>query len=210
MAVHNAVTMGTHGSAWQRSGYAGCGNVEPLLGSLVSRPAIVCGDAEGNWDEFNEALKILEGSNPVVFGVNKSGMFLFPMHHWVTLHWKNFAIWKDVRWRYIQLPDGVDNKLHAAQLDATNETRKVHYAWEALTPTFALSGYFAMQIAYLMGAEPIVMCGCPGEPKRRFYERQQRGGFGYGGGAYNADRNIRAQVVNEMRRVPEFRAKVRS
>jgi hypothetical protein len=86
----------------------------------------------------------------------------------------------------------------------------VDYAWEFLTPIMALSGYFAMQIAWLMGCSPIILAGCPGDGTPRFFEAKQRGGFQYGSGETGSDKGIRQQVVNEMNRVPEFKAAVRS
>jgi hypothetical protein len=85
----------------------------------------------------------------------------------------------------------------------------VDYNWEGLCPLFALSGYFAMQIAHLMGAGLIVLCGCPGAPARRFFEREAKI-QGYGGTEHVGDVAIQEQLIQEMRRVPELQEKVRS
>ena len=201
MANFNTPTMGTYGSTWQCDGYSGCGNVADLIGTLRGRPAIVCGNAEGVFAELDRALRVL--ADPVIFGVNDVGMYLEPMHHWVSLHADNIAGWKVVRWLHHKYQEDV--KIHSTRL-----TEPVHYAWDLLTPVFALSGYFAMQIAYIMGAESIVLCGCPGNPARRFFEREPRKNFGYGGGTAGSDKGIKEQLVKEMHRLPQFRSKVRS
>jgi len=74
----------------------------------------------------------------------------------------------------------------------------------------ALSGYFAMQIAYVMGASPIVLCGCPGDRAARFFEARPRTDFSYGAGRNGNDNSVRTQVEHEMKRLPEFKARVRS
>lgn len=193
--------MGTYGSAWQAAGYSGCGNVEDLIGSLRGRPAVVCGNGSSVFQDAAEALARLD--DPVVFGVNDVGMYLPKLDHWVSLHQDNLVAWKAVRW----LHQHVEEKAvyHSASKGAV-----IDRVWEDLNPVFALSGYFAMQIAHIMGAGLIVLCGCPGSPAPRFFEYRPRSGFGYGGGAEQADKNIKAQLVNEIRRVPELGEKVRS
>jgi hypothetical protein len=86
----------------------------------------------------------------------------------------------------------------------------VDYVWDRLSPQMALSGYFAMQMAWIMGAERIVLCGCPGEQTRRFFESTPREDFGYGGHDSHGDQGIRQQVEIEMKRLPEFKQAVRS
>ena len=83
-------------------------------------------------------------------------------------------------------------------------------AWTGLTPLFCLSGYFAMQIAWIMGCRPIVLCGCPGSPAPRFFESAPRADFGYGSGADGTEVSVREQIEKEMSRLPEFKAAVRS
>jgi hypothetical protein len=85
-----------------------------------------------------------------------------------------------------------------------------YYWWEGLTPLYALSGYFAMQLAWVMGAGRIILCGCPGNQKRRFFEVAARKDFGYGTGPAAADNGIREQLEREMHRLPDFRVAVRS
>jgi hypothetical protein len=75
---------------------------------------------------------------------------------------------------------------------------------------FGLSGYFAMQVAYLMGCQPIVLCGCPGEPMARLFEAEARTDFGYGAGTSENDRGIQRQLMAEMERVLEFKARIQS
>jgi hypothetical protein len=194
--VINTLGMGTYGSTWQHEGYSGCGNVEPILGSLKGRPAIVCGNAWGVFDELHEAEQQLE--NPVIFGVNDVGMYLPRLDHWISLHATNLLTWKSVRW--LTLHELEATKYHSIEGD-------VDYNWEGLCPLLALSGYFAMQVAHLMGAGLIVLCGCPGAPARRFFEREAKI-QGYGGTDSAADKAIQDQLVLEVHRVPELREKV--
>lgn len=201
MAVRNAASMGTYGATWQAGGYSGAGPVRGLLGSLAGRPALVAGSAAGVFAEVAAAERQLD--RPVIVAANDVGMYLPRLDHWVSLHADHLAAWKAVRW------------LHAR----TKETTQYHsevggavvdHVWERLTPLFCLSGYFAMQIAWLMGCRPIVLCGCPGEPAPRFFEAEPRADFGYGSGAAGSDRGVREQIEREMARVPDFKAAVRS
>lgn len=192
--------MGTYGSTWQHAGYSGCGNVVDLLGSATGRPAIVCGNAEGVFQEYETALAKLPDA--LVFGVNDVGMHLPKLDHWVSLHADRIPNWKAVRWH--EHREEGRTWVHSCE-----EKPCIDYAWDQLNPIFVLSGYFAMQIAWLMGCAPIVLCGCPGMPLRRFFDVTPKQ-FGYGGGSFQADLNIQEQVMKEMRRVPEFKQVVRS
>lgn len=197
--VINTPGMGTYGSSWQHAGYSGNGNVESLLGSLKGRPAIVCGNAAGVFQELEDARSKL--NSPEIFAVNDAGMYVKGLDHWVSLHAKNLEIWKQVRWLtnhedehtiYHSIEDGFD------------------YSWEGLCPLFALSGYFAMQVAHLMGAGLIVLCGCPGSSEQRFFESFPRTDMSYGGGNTSQDQAIQEQLIREMIRVPDLQEKVRS
>lgn len=203
MTVRNAESMGTFGSTWEHGGYSGKGNVAPLLGSLSGRGAIVCGNGVGVFDELKDAIERINDPDPVIFGCNDVGMYLPKMDHWVSLHPDNLAVWRSVRWLGPKSKE--DLKLHSV-----DPRGFVDYTWEGLTPSFALSGYFAMQIAYLMGAEQIILCGCPGSAVNRFFEAEPRKTFSYGGGTTDADDGVREQLEREMDRLPEFKAKVRS
>jgi hypothetical protein len=66
-----------------------------------------------------------------------------------------------------------------------------------------LSGYFAMQIAWLMGAGSITLIGCPGDNTPRFWETRPTNP------AYHEDGVVR-MLRNEMLRLPEFKTIVRS
>lgn len=197
----NAASMGTYGSTWQAVGYSGVGPVASLLGTLQGRSAIVVGSAEGTFNELEDALGKVPDA--VIFGVNDTGMFLPRMDHWVSLHSDNLGAWKTVRWLHPR--EREDVRLHSIEMRPY-----VDHVWQSLTPLFALSGYFAMQIAYLMGADPIVLCGCPGSSVPRFYESKPRPNFGYGDGVSGTDDGVRKQVIDEMERLPAFKARVRS
>lgn len=193
--------MGTYGATWVSRGYCGQGAVGELLGSLTGRSAIVCGSAEGVFEEFQQARAAL--GEFVVFAANDVGMYLDRLDHWVSLHGDNLDAWKRVRWLHHKGPEDV-------QIHSVAPSPSVQHVWEAVTPVFALSGYFAMQLAWIMGAERIVLCGCPGTQTRRFFEGTPRPDFGYGHGPAGSDQGITEQIVQEMDRVPEFKAAVRS
>lgn len=194
--------MGTYGSAWQTGGYSGSGNVEPLIGSLQGKTAIIAGNAVGVFGEVDTVLAL--HPDAIVFAVNDVGMYLPRVDHWVSLHADNLGVWKAVRWL-------THHQMEAAKYHSVTARPVVDFLWEGLTPCFALSGYFAMQIAYILGAREIILCGCPGSPVRRFFEaRLREDGFGYGGGLKGSDKGIREQLEKEMERVPELRKKVRS
>lgn len=201
MRTVNAESMGAYGASWEAVGYSGSGNVAGLIGSLHGRPAVVAGNAEGVFDEVTKACAALE--DPVVFAANDVGIYLPKLDHWVTLHSDNMGVWKPARW--VQSHAQEQTKYHLTDAKPFSD-----YVWEGVTPLFALSGYFAMQIAWIMGAEQIVLCGCPGSPKRRFFEAQSRDDFGYGSGTVGADKGIREQIEREMRRLPGFKARVKS
>jgi hypothetical protein len=198
--------MGTYGSDWQARGYSGKGNVGDLLGSLTGRPAIICGGGAGVFHELDEAVAALPDA--VIFAVNEVGMYLPKLDHWVSLHPDNLDAWKRVRWLH-------PREKEFTKYHSDSQRAWLDYCWQQLTPLFCLSGYFAMQIAWVMGADRIVLCGCPGEKAPRFFEagirrREAGDGFGYGGGTDGSDASVRDQVEREMKRVPDFRNAVRS
>jgi len=203
MPVRNAESMGSYGATWEAGGYCGSGSVGSLIGSLRGRPAVIAGGAEGVFQELSDALTKLD--DPVIFAANDIGMFLPKVDHWVSLHGDHLGPWKMVRWLHPK--DREDVKLHSEYARPY-----IDYVWQGLTPLFCLSGYFAMQIAWIMGASPIVLCGCPGSPRRRFFDLPDtdRGAFGYGMGQRASDTGTREQIEREMERLPEFKAAVRS
>lgn len=203
MVTYNTGGMLAHPSGtWNVGGFWGAGNVAPLIGSLAGRPAAICGNAAGVFDEL-AACRARHGLDLAIFAVNDVGMYLDRLDHWVSLHVENLAAWKAVRWLHH----------HAAEYTEYHGPRvlpPVTWGWEELTPCYALSGYFALQIAWVMGASPLILCGCPGSPTRRFFEATPRADFGYGGGVSGGDEGVRIQIEREMDRLPEFKASVRS
>jgi hypothetical protein len=210
MANHfSSLGMGSHGASWSAGGYSGCGNVDKLVGTLRGCPAVVCGSANGVFEDL-EFLRRAYGLDLVVFGVNDVGMYLPRMDHWVSLHDENLPAWKTVRWLHEHkdenvLYHGINPKLLKHEKDG-----HLDYAWDLLTPLMALSGYFAMQVAWIMGCQPIILAGCPGDRSPRFFEYKGRTDFQYGSGHSGSDVGIRQQLINEMNRVPEFKDVVRS
>jgi hypothetical protein len=203
MAVRAAASMGTYGTTWDAHGYSGAGNVAGLLGSQAGRPALIAGGAKGVFEELAVAERAFGDDAPVILAANDVGMYLPRVDHWVSLHADNLGAWKAVRWLTARTQE---RTVYHAEMARPF----VDYVWEGLRPLFCLSGYFAMQIAWLMGCRPIVLCGCPGEPAPRFFEATARADFGYGSGAAGSDRGVREQIEAEMRRLPEFKAAVRS
>lgn len=187
--------MGNYNAAWEVRGYAGQGNVAPLIDTLRGRPAIVCGGAFGVFDEFTLALSKL--NDPVVFAANDVGMYIPKLDHWASLHADNLGGWKAVRWQQ-------QHVMEQCSYHSATARPVVDYLWEYLTPCFAFSGSFAMQIAYIMGADLIVLCGCPSDTTRRFFDVPDKSIKDYAGGGG------REQLEKEMERLPEFRSKVRS
>lgn len=184
-------------STWQARGYCGKGHVDNLIGSLHGRTAIVCGGAVGVFEELENIRERIDDT--VVFAANDVGMYIHRLDHWCTLHSKNMSAWKNVRWLHDRGPENVFYHSIEASL-------AIDYVWEGLTPVFALSGYFAMQLAYIMDAEHIILCGCPGSVSPRFFEAGEPSTSvfeRYAG-------QMQKQVIEEMQRLPEFRLRVRS
>ena len=198
--------MGSYGAAWEYRGYCGAGNVQPILGSIEGRTAVVCGSAKGVLEEYD----LIVNEDTVVFSVNDIGVYLPRVDHMVSHHIPKLSHWMSLRM------DGEGRWNKATRGHTPGETGAIkpelYYHWTGLTPQFVLSGYFAMQIAFCMGAERIILCGCPGLPWPRFFELKPRPDlFGYGGGTKkHNDRNVRNQLTEEMDRRPELKAVVRS
>lgn len=200
----NTPGMGTHGSEWQAHGYSGNGNVRPLIDSAKGRSAIVAGSS---FQVFTDIVGILPRlHDPLIFAVNDIGMYLPRVDHWVTLHRNNLPAWRAVRWLHPKPEQHTETIYHSYEVDP-NKYDFEAYSWDGLCPIFALSGYFAMQIAYIMGCGEIWLCGCPGSPTRRFYDTVIAGESNY---PYKQDGGVRQQLVSEMNRLPEFRSRVRS
>ena len=193
--------MGSYGTTWEAAGYGGAGSVGSLINTLQGRPSIVAGNASGVFDEVEQVLE--KHPDAVVFGVNDVGMFLPKLDHWCSLHTDKLATWKATRW--LAAREKECTKYHGVDPRAF-----IDYDWSSLRPLLALSGYFAMQIAHIMGSDLIVLCGCPGSAARRFFEAKPRTDFLYGGGLQGSDQGCREQLVSEMSRLPGFKARVRS
>lgn len=198
MAIRHAASMPPTGAVWRAGGYSGMGNVAPLIGSLRGHTAVIAGNACSVFEELDYVLSKIPDA--IIFAANHIGCYLPKVHHWATLHGDMLDVWKAAR--YME-PRDHDFATHTdvSHVEST-------YVWEGLSPLFALSGYFAMQIAYIMDADQIILCGCPGSPARRFFEAAPRKDFGYGG--LPTDKGILDQLINECNRVPELKARVRS
>ena len=193
--------MGSYGTTWEAAGYAGAGLVGSLINTLQGSPCIVAGNASGVFTEVETVLE--KYPDAVVFGVNDVGMFLPRLDHWCSLHTDKLGTWKNTRWLTAR-------EKEVAKYHGVDPRAFIDYDWSSLRPLFALSGYFAMQIAHIMGSDLIILCGCPGDGTPRFFEARPRTDFLYGSDAQGSGRGVREQLENEMSRLPGFKARVRS
>lgn len=183
-------------ATWESKGYAGAGNVAGLIDSLRGRPAVVVGGARGCFEEAERAISALH--EPVVFAVNDAAVLLPHLDHIVSLHTPKLYHWVELRADVTSGGYGNrDFKVHDGGLYG----QEGHYQWTGLTPMMALSGYFAMQIAYLMGCDPIVLAGCPGDSTPRYWETASTKTYA---------QVSNTQIVEEMGYKPEFKKVVRS
>jgi hypothetical protein len=194
--------------SWKAHGYSGRDSVAGLIDSLQGCTAIVCGNARG---VFEELLSLYpEGQGAVIFAVNDVGLYLPRVDHWVSFHSDKLKVWDKLKQTGTAVP-----KRWVCHTGGTYGA-DAEYNWYGTEPTtFPLSGELAMQIAYLMGAERIILCGCPMDETPRFFEAECRGavgndGFRYGAGTTGSDNAQRTTMLREMKRLPEFKAKVRS
>jgi hypothetical protein len=185
-------------SAWQARGYYGSGserfNCMSLLDSLTDKPAVVVGSG-GDTDTIFEHYYTALDKNPgaVVFAVNDVGVYLPTVHHLVSLHQDNLEAWAQLR-----------KDKHDRKGFKTHSLYGADWNWEGVVPVMPISGYFAMQVAWIMGASKIILVGCPGDNTRRFFDRKARDDFHY------QEKGVLQQLQNEMRRLPDFKAAVRS
>ena len=197
MVVRNAESMPALPDNWVHRGYHGGGNVVGILDALQGHPVIVAGSGEGVFDEVEEAGKICAGElETFYFACNDVGVYLPVVHHLVSLHADNLVHWAALR--------ADKHERRSFRTHGAYDHPGIEFCWQFLTPTFALSGYFAMQIAFLMDASRIILCGCPGDGTKRFFDRAPRTDYMY------LEKGVREQLELEMKRLPEFKEKVRS
>ena len=181
----------TFGNTWEHRGYVGSGNVHALLGSCLGRRALVCGGAQG---VFEDVEKIIQ-KDDLVFASNDVGMYLPRLDHWATLHYMKMPHWRAIRDDAFSRQIGnTDYKTHS------HGSEKAHYDWFGLTPILPLSGLFAAQIAFLMGCNPIILVGCPNDQTPRFFETKAIEGYA----------TVQKTIRSEMAFKPEFKKVIRS
>lgn len=197
MGAYRAQSFSGVPADWVCRGYRGSGQVESLFDSLLGRVAVVVGSGGSIEQIFEDVEKFPDA---VVFAVNDIGMYLPKVDHLVSLHSEKLIHWAGVR------NDGTSKPLFPKFTTHTvrSHPASINYHWEGLTPLMPLSGYFAMQVAWLMGAERIVLIGCPGDGTRRFFDAKPKPGERY------SEMGIRRQIEQEMTRIPEFKRAVRS
>ena len=183
--------------AWNHLGYWGFGNVEPLLREGGAGYAVVAGSARSVFDEVKKVLAKRDGA--AVFAVNDVSVYLPVVHHMVSLHSEKLEFWRGLRKAESSVSQGFVTH-------GVGPFPGPDYRWENLSPHFALSGYFAMQLAYLMGFDEIVLCGCPGDGTPRFFDPAEGRPDSF---VYSQD-TVLQQLEAEMKRLPGFKARVRS
>lgn len=199
---------------WSAHGYSGRDNTAGLIDSLRGRTAIVCGNARGVFEEAKAVVGLYhqdaEVDDAVIFAVNDVGVYLPHVDHWVSYHSDKLKVWSQLKQTGTAVP-----KRWICHTGGTYGA-DAEYNWFGTEPTiFGLSGELAMQIAYLMGSARIILCGCPMDGTPRFFEANCRDAGGndqyrYGAGTTGSDRAHRETIHREMKRLPEFKAKVRS
>jgi len=181
---------------WESGGYTGEGS-EALLGELRGQPAIVAGNAKGVFEEVKAAQSAM--GRCVIFGANDIGVYLSHVDHMVSLHTPKLDHW--VGLRRDATSKGYGNKDFRVHDGGLYGEREWHQ-WTGLTPMMALSGLFAAQIAWLMGCNPIVLCGCPTDTTSCFWQPDATINGGY--------QKVQSQFKAEVNRNPEFKAALRS
>ena len=186
--------------AWKYLGYEGAGNVSSLLGSLRGRRAAVCGSGWGVFDEYQRFVK----PDDVVFAVNDVAMYLPRVDHFVSRHGERLALWSELRRDPFGVSNGnTDFKTHFGTINKESDPR-FNFTWLNIEPvSLPLSGLFAMQVAYLMGVDSMILIGIPSDNTPRFWETQTKNW------AYGDLKNIKSLKM-EMLRLPEFFRKVKS
>ena len=188
--------------AWQTRGFHGDGagrcNITSLIDSLAGAPALVVGSG-GTFDEIIKDYFFAVSRHPgaKIFAVNDIGVHLPHVDHFVSLHEDNLQHWAALR-----ADKHKDFKTHSLI--------KADWCWEGIVPIMPISGLFAMQIAWVMGAGKIILVGCPNDGTKRFFDAKPREDFHYGEGKGTTDEGVRRQLVGEMHRLPDFKAAVRA
>lgn len=182
---------------WEFGGYKGSGNVDGLI-NQSSGVAAVCGNARGVFEELNQ---VLSNGPATVFGVNDAGMYLRQLDHWVSLHEQKLELWKPIRMKS-DMAINKNFKTHSRK-----PWGEIDYFWEIYPVMMSLSGYFAMQLAYLMGFQRIILCGCPGDETLRFFESSNT--HRNPSWHYNEKSRLK-EVTDQMERKPGFKERVRS
>lgn len=196
--------------AWAARGYScstlGRCNAAHLVETLAGAPAIVAGSG-GNLAQIAAEVAQVRASRPQakVFAVNDAGVYLPKIDYMVSLHEENLSHWAALRFNHSK-----DDKGHKFKDFETHALIEADHNWEGIAPLMPLSGLFAMQVAWLMGSDEIILIGCPCDSTRRFFDIDQRADFNYGGGVSSSDKHVRAHLIGDMLRLPHFKRAVKS
>jgi len=183
---------------WSKKGYSGeSTGVEELIDSALGIPAIVAGSGRGVFEEVGQAQSDL--GRFIVFACNDVSVFVPRLDHMVSLHTPKLAMWAYLRRDPTSKGYGnKDFRVHDAGLYGV----ELWHQWKGLKPLMALSGLFAAQIAYLLGCDPIVLCGVPCDNTPTFWQLD-----GFDNPHYAKHSRM---LLDECDRVPEFRRSLRS
>lgn len=146
---------------WDYRGYRGPGD-PALLATKEGKAAIVIGTAGCVWEDLARVEHLREAAD--IFAVKEIGAFLpWIVHHWVTLHPKELPHLMALRLvRHYGMdikPVTHSNKPHSA----------VDHAWE-MANYGANSGFYAAEVALVMGYDRIILAGCPADNTPHFYD----------------------------------------
>jgi len=190
---------------WNTHGYSGPDSTRGLIDSLVGQTVAIAGNAEGVFEEIEQVSSACEDW-PVWFAVNDVGARMQWLDHWVSLHGEKFPDWTGRRLK-LGLPP--EFKTHSM---FPTDPKLIDYDWTGWNPiNFGLSGMWAVQLAHVMGAERIILCGCPGDDRPRWDgTRNEKANFAYGSGTTHSEQILNNELAREFKRVPGFKEKIRA
>ena len=202
---------------WTYKGFTGMGgNVTPLFKEGGAGVAIVAGSARPVFDEVKAVLAV--HPDATIFAVNDVGLYLPTLHHWCSMHHERLKWW-DLCRRSRHNEDAAEFEaflLHAQgkgpkpyYTHSILEPDRYDYHWAALEPGYGLSGSFAAAVAYLMGHDQIILCGCPGGRAARFFDPEEGKRWNNPEDSYT-DAGFMTQLESDARHRPEFHARLRS
>lgn len=149
---------------------------------------VVLGGADGVWEEFERASTLFTPDE--IVAVNNAGRdYSGFVHHWCTLHPELFSLWEKQR------------SAKGYPLALNRWTGNAPGYWPDIKRGrvhSGSSGRLGVDIAQLIGATHIVLCGIPLSPEAEHYDKP---------GSWEAGKTYREQWLNEH---PIFKPVTRS